>query len=59
MEDMPKRTPPAAPKRLMPPTSVPLPPLLGDLTFDTIDVLEEMPERLHTIDSGELKEDMD
>jgi len=59
MEEVPKRTPPAAPKRLTLPTSVPLAPMMGDLSFDTIDVLEEMPERLHTIDSGELKEDMD
>ena len=59
MEEIPKRTPPAAPQRLTIPTSVPLPPLIGDLSFDTIDVLEDMPERLHTIDSGELKEDMD
>jgi hypothetical protein len=33
--------------------------MFGDLGFDTIDVWDELPERLHTKDAGELKEDMD
>lgn len=60
MDDtIPKRAPPPAPGRKNVPGSVPLPPMLADLSFDTIDVLEDMPERLHTMDAGELKDDMD
>lgn len=60
MDDtIPKRNPPAAPGRRVVPSTVPLPPMVGDLSFDTVDVLDEMPERLHTMDSGELKDDMD
>jgi len=58
-EVVPRRTPPRAPRRANPPASVPLPPMVSDLSFDTIDVFEDMPERLHTMDSGELKDDMD
>lgn len=58
-EIVPRRSPPRQPNRAVPPASVPLPPMMSDLSFDTIDVLEEMPERLHTMDSGELKDDMD
>jgi hypothetical protein len=54
-----KRTPPPAPSRRVVPGSVPLAPMMADLSFDTVDVLEDMPERLHTMDSGELKDDMD
>jgi hypothetical protein len=32
---------------------------MGDLRFGVEDVLLEEPERLHTIDAGELKEDVD
>ena len=45
--------------RVNPPATVPLAPLMAELAFNTIDVLYEEPEMLHTIDSGELKEDMD
>jgi hypothetical protein len=33
--------------------------MMAELPFEVIDVLFEEPERLHTIDAGELKEDMD
>jgi hypothetical protein len=32
---------------------------MKELTHSLIDVLSEEPERLHTIDSGELREDLD
>jgi len=54
-----RRPPPAPPPRVRPPASVPLPPMMSQLPFEIIDVLEEEPERLHTLDHGELKEDMD
>jgi hypothetical protein len=54
----PKAPPPPA-GNVRPPATVPLPPMMRELTYDTIDVFEDEPERLHTTDSGELKEDMD
>ncbi len=55
----PSRIPPQPPKRIHPPATVPLPPMMGDLPFELIDVLEEEAERLHTVDTGELKQDVD
>jgi hypothetical protein len=49
--------PPVA--RITPPATVPLSPILSELTYSTIDVLLEEPERLHTLDVGELRQDMD
>jgi hypothetical protein len=57
--EAPKMSPPAPPKRIAPPSTVPLPPMMGDLPFSMIDVLLDEPERLHTLDSGEFREDMD
>ncbi len=56
---LPRRNPPDPPNRIRPPATVPLPPMMAELPFEIIDVLHEEPERLHTIDSGELKEDLD
>jgi hypothetical protein len=50
--------PPPPPDSIPPPATIPLAPLMGDLTYSTIDVLLEEPERLHTLDVGELREDM-
>jgi hypothetical protein len=33
--------------------------MMAELRFEIIDVLEESPERLHTTDTGEFKDDMD
>jgi hypothetical protein len=52
-----KVTPP--PGRLAIPAQLPLAPLMSDLPHSLVDVLVEEPERLHTVDSGELREDMD
>ncbi|MGQ0600770.1 MAG: hypothetical protein ACT4QE_03635 [Anaerolineales bacterium] len=41
------------------PTHAPLPPLMAELNHDTIDVLEEMPERLHTLDADPNAKDLD
>jgi len=49
----------APPGRLNTPATIPLAPLMSDLTHSLVDVLVEEPERLHTVDSGELREDMD
>ena len=55
----PKRTPPQRPPRLAVPATIPLAPLMGDLRFGVTDILLEEPERLHTIDAGDLKQDLD
>ncbi len=54
-----RRDPPPAPERLRPPASAPLPPMMPELPYGIIDVLDEEPDRLHTLDHGNLKEDMD
>jgi len=55
----PKRTPPPPPGRLNAPPSVPLAPMMSDLTAGFTDVLLNDTGRLHTVDHGELMEDMD
>lgn len=57
--DKPRLAPPPQPARLMVPSGGPLAPMMSELTFDTIDVLQEEPERLPTVDAGEFREDMD
>ncbi len=54
----PKKMPPFIPERIYPPATIPLAPLMPELSFDTIDVLYEEPELLHTIDAGEMREDI-
>jgi len=57
--DLIRREVPPHPGRVRPPATVPLPPMMAELPFEIIDVLDEEPERLHTTDTGEFKEDMD
>ncbi len=52
-----KVTPP--PGRLTIPANLPLAPLMSDLPHSLVDVFIEEPQRLHTVDSGELREDID
>ena len=55
----PRLKPPPSPGRIIPPATIPLAPLMKELTHSIVDVLSEEPFRLHTMDSGELREDMD
>jgi hypothetical protein len=55
----PRLNPPPPPGKMYPPATVPLAPMMSELTFSTMDVLLEEPELLHTLDLGELKEDLD
>jgi len=55
----PRLQPPAAPKKICLPATIPLAPLMSELSAGTIDVLLDEPERLHTSDAGEFLEDMD
>jgi hypothetical protein len=56
---LPNLQPPPTPQKVYPPSTVPLAPLMGDLSHSLVDVLLEEPERLHTLDSGEQRQDMD
>ena len=55
----PRLKPPPPPGKVYPPATVPLAPMMRELTHSQIDVLLDYPERLHTMDSGEFLEDMD
>lgn len=57
--DHPKRTPPPQPPTIRPPALAPLAPLMRELSFEVIDVLEDAPDLLVAQDFGELCEDMD
>jgi hypothetical protein len=58
-DDKPRLKPPPKPGKIAPPATVPLAPLMSDLTLSLIDVLQDEPERLHALDSGEFRQDMD
>jgi len=55
----PRLKPPPHPKKLRPPATVPLAPLMPELTYATIDILLDEPEKLSTVDTDDLREDMD
>ena len=55
----PNKTPPERPPYLLVPATIPLAPLMADLRFGVLDVLLEEPERLHTLDAGEQRKDLD
>ncbi|HSJ86665.1 MAG TPA: hypothetical protein VK909_05600 [Anaerolineales bacterium] len=50
---------PPHPRRIVTPAMTRLAPLMSELTHSLVDVLVEEPERLHTADSGELRDDLD
>lgn len=58
-EPLPSQTPPVAPASIRVPALVPLAPMMAELTFGTMDVLDEAPELLPSIDFDELNEDLD
>jgi len=53
----PDKTPPPAPPRFLPPASVPLPPLMAELKYETVDVLEDMPELMPRLDDFAVSDD--
>jgi len=55
----PRKSPPPLPQRLAVPATIPLAPMMADLRFGVEDVLLEEPERLHTMDGGEFRQDLD
>ena len=58
-DDKPRLKPPSKPGKIATPSSIPLAPMMSDLTHSFIDVLQDETERLHTFDSGEFRQDMD
>jgi hypothetical protein len=54
-----RKTVPPPPPRIFPPANLPLAPMMSELTYETVDILWECPEDLHTVDAGELREDME
>jgi 4-fold beta-flower domain-containing protein len=55
----PRLDPPPAPRRISIPAQVPLARMMSEIPQEIVDVLMEEPERLHTSDLGELRNDMD
>lgn len=55
----PRLTPPPPPERIRLPASVPLAPMMSELTYSLVDVLMEEAERLHTVETGEFRQDLD
>jgi len=55
----PRLKPPPKPQKVSTPVTIPLPPMMPELSYSVIDVLLDAPERLHTTDSGENIQDMD
>jgi len=58
-EIRPRLKPPQSPGKIATPATLPLAPLMSDLTHSDIDVLQDEPQRLHTMDGGEMRDDMD
>ena len=57
--DKPRKQSPPPPLPVNCPPSVPLAPMMSELTQGMIDVLEEAPELMPALDAGELRDDMD
>ncbi len=57
--DKPKLDPPRPPASITRPATMPLAPLMPELPFSVIDILDEEPNRLTTVDAGDLRQDMD
>jgi hypothetical protein len=55
----PRQKSPASPGRITLPATVPLAPMMSELTHSLVDVLLDEPDRLHTLDRGEYREDLD
>jgi hypothetical protein len=55
--DQPREIPPPTPARLLPPATVALPPMMAELRYDVVDVLDEMPDLMPTQDSYAIDDD--
>ncbi len=50
--DRPEKNPPVRPGRIIPPATVPLPPMMPELTQGVIDVIDDYPDLLQPVDLG-------
>ena len=58
--DKPRLNPPVhVPSNINRPATMPLAPMMSELPFSVVDILEEEPHRLTTVDAGDLRQDMD
>ena len=53
----PDETPPPVPEHYLPPATVPLPPMMAELKYETVDVLEDMPELMPRLDDFAVSDD--
>jgi hypothetical protein len=53
----PDKKPPPVPPRFLPPATIPLPPLMAELKYETVDVLEDMPELMPRLDDFAVSDD--
>jgi hypothetical protein len=52
-------TPLKNPGKLPVPGTIPLAPLMADLSFEIIDILMDEPDKMPTLDSGEFRKDLE
>lgn len=55
----PRQQPPPKPEKVYPPGTIPLARMMPDLGPSSVDILLDAPERLHTLDAGEQRQDLD
>ena len=53
---VPRRAPPPAPPPPKMPTNVPLPPLMAELTYDTVDLFEDKPHLLDVFNMDQVQD---
>jgi hypothetical protein len=53
----PSLNPPSPPPRFLPPATVPLPPLMAELKYETVDVLEDFPDLMPRLDDFAVSDD--
>ena len=51
------KQPPQKPPRFRPPATVPLPPLMAELKYEVVDVIEDMPELMPRLDDFAVSDD--
>ena len=56
--DQPNLQPPTPPTPVRPPAHFPLPPLMPELSQQILDVLDEQPDLLPTVDFGDRRQDL-
>ena len=55
----PRLDPPPHPPNYVLPARAPLAPMMSELSFDTVDILQDERDKLPTVDTGEFRPDME